>query len=42
MAKKILFTLMAVVLALGVIGGVLAYFTDVEISIANTFTAGTW
>jgi predicted ribosomally synthesized peptide with SipW-like signal peptide len=39
--KKILFSLMAVVLVLGLMGGAFAYFTDVETSTGNTFTAGT-
>jgi predicted ribosomally synthesized peptide with SipW-like signal peptide len=39
--KKILFTLMACVLSLGLIGGAFAYFTDVEYSEANVFQAGT-
>jgi predicted ribosomally synthesized peptide with SipW-like signal peptide len=39
--KKILFALMAVVLCLGLMGGAFAYFTDVETSAGNTFTAGT-
>jgi predicted ribosomally synthesized peptide with SipW-like signal peptide len=39
--KKILFTLMVCVLCLGLVGGAFAYFTDVETSTGNTFTAGT-
>lgn len=39
--KKILFSLMAVVLVLGLMGSAFAYFTDVEKSVNNTFTAGT-
>ena len=39
--KKILFALMAVVLCLGLMGGAFAYFSDIETSQANTFTAGT-
>ena len=42
MAKKILLTLIAAVVALGVMGGALAYFSDVEISTGNTFSAGEW
>lgn len=41
MAKKILFTVMSVVLCLGLIGSAFAYFSDVERSEDNTFTAGT-
>jgi predicted ribosomally synthesized peptide with SipW-like signal peptide len=39
--KKLLFTLMAVVLCLGLVGGAFAYFSDTETSINNTFTTGT-
>ena len=39
--KKILFSLMAVVLCLGLMGGAFAYFSDVETSEDNTFSAGT-
>jgi len=39
--KKLLFVLMACVLSIGLIGGAFAYFTDVETSTGNTFTAGT-
>jgi predicted ribosomally synthesized peptide with SipW-like signal peptide len=39
--KKILFTSMACVLCLGLIGGAFAYFTDVETSTGNAMTAGT-
>lgn len=40
--KKILFSLMAIVLAVGIVGaGAFAYFSDVETSSGNTFTAGT-
>jgi spore coat-associated protein N len=39
--KKILFTLMAVALCLGLVGGAFAYFSDSETSTGNTFTAGT-
>lgn len=39
--KRILFSLMAVVLCLGLMGGAFAYFSDVETSEDNTFTAGT-
>jgi predicted ribosomally synthesized peptide with SipW-like signal peptide len=39
--KKILFTLMACVLCLGLVGGAFAYFTDVETSTGNVMTAGT-
>lgn len=42
MSKKILFTVMTVVLALGLIGaGAFAYFSDTETSTSNTFEAGT-
>jgi spore coat-associated protein N len=39
--KKILFTLMACVLCLGLVGGAFAYFSDTETSTGNSFTAGT-
>ncbi len=39
--KKILFTVMAVVLCLGLMGAAFAYFSDTETSSGNTFTAGT-
>jgi len=39
--KKILFSLMAVVLCLGLMGAAFAYFSDSETSSGNTFTAGT-
>jgi predicted ribosomally synthesized peptide with SipW-like signal peptide len=39
--KKILFTLMACVLCLGLVGGAFAYFTDVESSTGNNMSAGT-
>ena len=39
--KKLLFSLVAVVLCIGMVGSSLAYFTDVETSTGNTFTAGT-
>ena len=39
--KKILFSVMGVVLCLGLMGGAFAYFSDVETSEDNTFTAGT-
>jgi predicted ribosomally synthesized peptide with SipW-like signal peptide len=39
--KKILIISMACILCLGLIGGAFAYFSDVETSAANTFTAGT-
>ena len=40
--KKILISLMAIVLAVGLVGaGALAYFSDVETSEDNIFTAGT-
>ena len=39
--KKILFTLMTVVLCLGLVGGAFAYFTDTATSTTNSFTAGT-
>jgi predicted ribosomally synthesized peptide with SipW-like signal peptide len=37
--KKILFTVMACVLCLGLIGSAFAYFSDTETSSGNTFTA---
>jgi predicted ribosomally synthesized peptide with SipW-like signal peptide len=39
--KKILFSLMAVMLCIGLVGGAFAYFTDVAPSTGNTMTAGT-
>ncbi len=39
--KKLLFTLMACVLCLGIVGGAFAYFTDVEKSTGNVMGAGT-
>jgi predicted ribosomally synthesized peptide with SipW-like signal peptide len=39
--KKILFTLMACVLCIGLVGGAFAYFTDVETSTGNVMGAGT-
>lgn len=39
--KKLLFSLMAVVVCVGIVGSSLAYFTDVETSTGNTITAGT-
>ena len=40
--KKILFSLMAILLAVGLVGaGAFAYFSDTETSEGNTFTAGT-
>jgi len=39
--KKSLFSIVAVVLCLGIVGSSYAYFTDVETSLDNTFTAGT-
>lgn len=39
--KKFLITLLAVTLALGMIGGAFAYFSDVETSSDNEFTAAT-
>jgi len=42
MSKKILFSLMAIILAVGLVGaGAFAYFSDTETSTGNTFTAGT-
>jgi len=39
--KKILFSLMAILLAVGLVGaGAFAYFSDTETSTGNTFTAG--
>jgi predicted ribosomally synthesized peptide with SipW-like signal peptide len=39
--KKVLFSILAVVLAIGLMGSAFAYFTDVEKSTGNTMTAGT-
>lgn len=39
--KKILFSLMAVLLSLGLMGAAFAQFSDTETSLGNTFTAGT-
>ena len=39
--KKLLFTLMAVVMCIGLMGGAFAWFTDVEYSTGNTMSAGT-
>jgi predicted ribosomally synthesized peptide with SipW-like signal peptide len=39
--KKLLFTLIACVLCLGMVGGAFAYFTDVETSQDNSLQAGT-
>jgi len=39
--KKILFTMTACVLCLGLMGSAFAYFSDTETSSGNTFTAGT-
>jgi spore coat-associated protein N len=39
--KKLLISVLATMLMLGMIGGAFAYFTDVETSTGNTFTAGT-
>jgi predicted ribosomally synthesized peptide with SipW-like signal peptide len=39
--KKILLTIMACVMALGLVGGAFAYFTDVEYSTSNVMGAGT-
>jgi spore coat-associated protein N len=39
--KKILLSILAIIVALGVIGGAFAYFQDTETSSGNTFTAGT-
>lgn len=39
--RKFLFLILAVVLALGLIGGAFAQFSDTETSTGNTFTAGT-
>ncbi len=39
--KKLLFSLLAVVAAIGLIGGAFAYFSDVTTSVGNTMTAGT-
>ena len=42
MSKKILFSLMTLVLVVGMAGaGAFAYFSDTETSTGNTFTAGT-
>jgi spore coat-associated protein N len=38
--KKLLFVAMACVLAIGLVGGAFAYFSDTETSTGNTFTAG--
>jgi predicted ribosomally synthesized peptide with SipW-like signal peptide len=38
--KKILFAVMAIVAAVGLVGGAFAYFSDVETSEENTFSAG--
>lgn len=41
--KRILFSLIALVAVLSVVGGgSLSYFSDTETSSGNTFTAGTW
>jgi spore coat-associated protein N len=39
--KKFLILALAIILALGMMGGAFAYFTDVETSTGNIFTAGT-
>jgi predicted ribosomally synthesized peptide with SipW-like signal peptide len=39
--KKLLFTVMACVLCIGLMGSAFAYFSDYETSTGNTFTAGT-
>lgn len=39
--KKAVFAILAVVVAIGLMGSAFAYFTDVESSNSNTFTAGT-
>jgi predicted ribosomally synthesized peptide with SipW-like signal peptide len=39
--KKILFSIMAVGLAIGLVGGAFAYFSDTATSTTNSFTAGT-
>jgi spore coat-associated protein N len=39
--KKLLISLIAVIVCAGMVGSTLAYFTDVETSTGNTFTAGT-
>jgi predicted ribosomally synthesized peptide with SipW-like signal peptide len=39
--KKLLFTIMACVVCLGLVGGAFAYFSDTETSNGNSFTAGT-
>ncbi len=38
--KKIIFAVMAVVAAIGLVGGAFAYFSDTETSTGNTFSAG--
>lgn len=38
--KKILLAIMAIVAAVGLVGGAFAYFSDTETSTGNTFTAG--
>jgi predicted ribosomally synthesized peptide with SipW-like signal peptide len=38
--KKILFAVMAIVAAVGLVGGAFAYFTDTQASTNNIFTAG--
>jgi predicted ribosomally synthesized peptide with SipW-like signal peptide len=38
--KKVLFTLVAVILCVGLMGSAFAYFTDTETSADNQFTAG--
>ena len=39
MLKKILFSLILIMLAVGMVGSTLSYLTDVESSVGNTFTA---
>ncbi len=39
--KKILFAIMSVAIAVGLMGAAFAYFSDTETSTGNTFTAGT-
>ncbi len=39
--RKLLLLILAMILALGMMGGAFAFFTDVETSTGNTFTAGT-
>jgi predicted ribosomally synthesized peptide with SipW-like signal peptide len=39
--KKLLFSLMAVILCVGIMGSAFAYFTDVETSVNNNLQAGT-